>query len=155
MVMAIPIAAMLVGQVEGNAWKHASALAAAIVAGLGTTLIALHLLQVTQKYPDLVDMLGRENLNGLMIDTTTLPDGAVVDLVGNAQAFLYQLPMTRLNYKTVFDVDTSDPSKTIVEDWLQGMPTTRFVLIDSEELDRFARTYYKIPSLSPETASSR
>jgi hypothetical protein len=55
----------------------------------------------------------------------------------------------------VFDVDTSDASKSIIDDWLAGMPQTPIVIVNSDELARFAKTYYRIPSLSPETASSR
>jgi hypothetical protein len=80
-----------------------------------------------------------------LVDTQRLPPDATVDLVGDACAFFYQIPMSRLHYKTVFDVDTSDLSKTIVDDWLAGMPPTRFVYIDADELRRFAKTYYGIP----------
>jgi hypothetical protein len=155
MVMAIPLAALLIGQMEGEAWKIAGGLAAAIVAGLGTTLVGLKLGGIIHRYPDLRELLGRENLNGLLIDTRTLPPDEPVDLVGDAKAFLYPLPMTRLHYKTVFDVDTSDASKSIIDDWLAGMPQTPIVIVNSDELARFAKTYYRIPSLSPETASSR
>jgi hypothetical protein len=155
MVMAIPIAAMLVGQMNGEKWKIVGGLAAAILAGLGTTLVGLQLGGLIHKYPDLRDTLGRENLNGLMIDTRTLPPDVPVDLVGNAQAFLFQIPMSRLNYKTVFDVDTSDPSNSVIEDWLAGMPKTPIVIVDSGELGRFAKTYYNIPSLSPASDSGK
>ena len=54
--------------------------------------------------------------------------------------------MSRLHYKTVFDVDTSDPNQSIDRAWLAGMPKNAVVWRDNEELKRFARTYYGIKS---------
>jgi len=79
-----------------------------------------------------------------LLDTRRLIDGQSVDLVGDASAFWYQIPMSRLNYKTVFDVDTSDPNQSIDQAWLAGMPKDAAVWPDHEELKRFARTYYGI-----------
>jgi hypothetical protein len=42
----------------------------------------------------------------------------------------------------VFDVDTSDPAKTIDQDWLAGMPKDAVIWRDDDEMKRFARTYY-------------
>ena len=39
------------------------------------------------------------------IDPASLPTDASVVLIGDARAFLYGVPMSRLHYKTVFDVD--------------------------------------------------
>jgi hypothetical protein len=73
-----------------------------------------------------------------------LKDDQSVDLVGDAAAFWYQIPMSRLHYKTVFDVDTSDPKQSIEQAWLAGMPKDALIWPDMDELKRFARTYYGI-----------
>lgn len=78
--------------------------------------------------------------------TRTLP----MNLVGDAKAFWFTMPPGKIHYKTVFDVDTSDPSKDVYEAWLAGMPNDTFVVIDREELDRFHRTYYGMPKLPGE-----
>jgi hypothetical protein len=156
MVMAIPIAAILVAHANARGWKITVGLAAAGLLGMATTVIALRLQIYLHVDRDVGSIIGHEDLNWMKTtDTTRLPRDLPVDLVGDARAFLYQIPMSRLNYKTVFDVDTSDPSETIVQDWLVGMPPTPTVLIDDGELARFAGTYYKIPSLSPDAGPSR
>ncbi|MGA3068264.1 MAG: hypothetical protein ABSF29_15575 [Tepidisphaeraceae bacterium] len=155
MVLAIPIAAILIAQVDGRAWKTTASLAAVMMLGLGTTLIALRLSRYLDVDRNQVTLIGRENLNGMrMLDVTQLPKDAQVDLVGDACAFFYQIPMSRLHYKTVFDVDTSDPSKTIIDDWLAGMPPTKYVDIDAAELNRLAKTYYNLPPLSSSSEPS-
>ena len=88
-------------------------------------------------------LIGRENLEGFrLLDTRQLTDGQSVDLVGDASAFWYQIPMSRLHYKTVFDVDTSDPSQSIEQAWLAGMPSDAVVWKDPQELKRLERTYF-------------
>jgi hypothetical protein len=148
MVMAIPIIALLISQVDLPGWKIFSATAAVALIAYGTTAIGLKLQSVMHRAPDLVELIGHEN-----IELHPFAGNDPVDLVGDAGAFWYRIPMTRLHYKTVFDVDTSDVNKTIVQDWLEGMPATPNVKIDPGELDRFARTYYGIPSLAGESSS--
>jgi len=97
-------------------------------------------------------ILGRMSLMGFV-----QPDGITsqtrLDLVGGVQPFLYQLPMTRLSYRTVFDVDSSGADKSVIADWLAGQDAPqadRLVVIDPAELDRLSRTYYGIPKLTEE-----
>jgi hypothetical protein len=143
MVIVIPIIALLIVQVDFPGWKiFCSAVAVALIV-FATAAIGLKLQSISRRAPDLAQLIGREN-----IELHPFPGNDPVDLVGDATAFWYRIPMTRLHYKTVFDVDTSDPHKTIVQDWLAGMPPTPDVEIDPGELDRFARTYYGIPPLA-------
>jgi len=73
-----------------------------------------------------------------------VPPDATLVLVGDAKAFYYQRPMSRLRYRTVFDV-TDDA------DWLMAWagPTARdanaTVLVDPSEVSRFERTYRRLP----------
>ena len=92
-------------------------------------------------------LIGRENFEGYrLLDTRQLQDDQSLDLVGDACAFWYQIPMSRLNYKTVFDVDTSEANQSILQAWLAGMPKNAVVWTDHGESKRFARTYYGIKS---------
>jgi hypothetical protein len=151
MVIAIPIAALLIGQFQGRQWMGVAAVAAIAIACFSDVRISLKLWRFLQLDRQLaaangVGILGRENLAGFRsLDTRNLRPDASVDLIGDACAFWYQIPMTRLHYKTVFDVDTSDPNKSIIDDWLAGMPRDALKWPDVEELRRFARTYYGIP----------
>ncbi|MDB5331672.1 MAG: hypothetical protein JWP03_2823 [Phycisphaerales bacterium] len=87
-----------------------------------------------------------EAIEGMPVDTKLI-------LVGEGRAFWYQIPMSRLRYKTVFDADTSG-GKGLVEAWA-GPAADRggaWLLIEPEELKRFARTYPPIPPVPPEIA---
>jgi hypothetical protein len=150
-VPAIPIAAMLIGRLRRD-W----------IVGLICLLLACDVWYVGPKlgrYLSLdrqlaekngAGMLGLQNLTGLR-GPASVPPEAHLDLVGDAEAFWYTQPMSQLSYRTVFDVDTSDPNKSIVEDWLghssAPMPD-HIIVIDPSELARFSRTYYAIPPLS-------
>jgi hypothetical protein len=78
-----------------------------------------------------------------------LPDDAPVALVGEAKAFLYQIPMKRLRYRTVFDIDDSNGKSFL--DAAAGPPQPEQVLvIDPNELRRFQETYPPFPKVPPE-----
>jgi len=66
-------------------------------------------------------------------------------LVGDATAFKYPIPMNRLHYRTVFDVDVK-PGQSIIDAWLAGASDANTIIIDPEELTRFSHTYYGIPA---------
>jgi hypothetical protein len=149
MVIAIPIVALMVARIDARAWTK---LAAAAVVGMAALSVGV----LTQKmWRDLemdhtkVALIGRENLEGFrLFDTRQLKDGQSLDLIGDAGAFWYQIPMSQLHYKTVFDVDTSDRTKTIDQDWLAGMPKDAVVWKDQDEMKRFARTYFRMKDAS-------
>jgi len=142
MVMAIPICAMLIGQITDWRWLAVQTLSLIAMCGISTTLIFMKLPRAP--------VICVANLDGLgAMSVADLPAGANVDLVGDAQIFWYQIPMDRLHYKTVFDVDTSDPAKSIIDDWLKGMPRDALMFIDRNSLRRFAATYWQIPPLPP------
>jgi hypothetical protein len=145
MVMAIPIIALMLAQIEGRAWWPLCAAAGLAMAVLSTVMLVEKMGRYLQMDHNQAALIGRENLDGFrLLDTRQLADGQSVDLVGDACAFWYQIPMSRLNYKTVFDVDTSDPTQSIDQAWLAGMPRDAVVWRDAPELKRFARTYYGI-----------
>jgi MFS family permease len=158
MVIAIPIIALMIAQSERREWFWVCTLTAVgmiCYCGVTVTMKLERSLALDRRLVSAngVGILGRQNFEGFrLLDIKSLRPGASVDLVGDSCAFLYQIPMTRLHYKTVFDVDTSDRSKSIVQDWLAGMPRDALPWLDasgSADLARFAKTYYAIPPLPP------
>ncbi|HEY1922504.1 MAG TPA: hypothetical protein VGG44_07035, partial [Tepidisphaeraceae bacterium] len=143
MVIVIPITALLVAQCEEI--SSLSVVIAVVMSCLSVTMLIQKMGKFLKMDHDTGAMIGRENLEGFrLLDTRELKDEKAVDLVGDASVFWYQIPMSRLHYKTVFDVDTSDPKQTIEQAWLEGMPTDALIWPDLAELKRFARTYYGI-----------
>jgi hypothetical protein len=150
---AIPVAALLIAEAR---WPKI-ALAALICVLLGWQLVPVvsHLSQFLELDRRQVDIggfgiLGRQNLEGIH-GPDMLPENGTIDLVGDAEVFFYQIPMKRLGYRTVFDVDSSDGSKTLVEDWLGGSSAPRAgrrIVIDPGELERLSRTYFGLPKLT-------
>ena len=69
-------------------------------------------------------------------------DGDATDV--DAKAFGYQRPMSRLRYRTVFDVAPGDNWLT---SWIgESSPSPgSVILVDPGELSRFARTYRALP----------
>jgi hypothetical protein len=150
----------MIVQCDDPRWLGGCAAMAVAVALFSGQMLMLKLkpyLQIDRDFnrQDHIGVIGRQNLQWVrLFDARKLPDDLSLDLVGDASPFLYQLPMTRLNYKTVFDVDTTDKWKSIIEDWLAGMPPKAQVFIDPTELRRLADAYYDIPPL-PAPATSR
>ncbi len=64
-------------------------------------------------------------------------------MIGDAQPFLYQIPASRIEYRTVFDVNIP-PGQNVIDGWLgQSVADLRrnhFVLINISELARLAGT---------------
>jgi len=78
---------------------------------------------------------------------------ATLILVGDARAFWYPIPMSRLRYKTVFDV-AGAPGENLVDAWTDSLGDRRraWIWIDPLELERFSRTYHPLPPLPSELA---
>lgn len=76
-----------------------------------------------------------------------LESDAPVILVGDAAAFLYPIPSSRLYYRTVFDVPADAPDA--VNAWLAGIDPAivkkAWKIISPSELERFHKTYHHIP----------
>jgi hypothetical protein len=142
----IPILALMIAAVKSRPWIALCACAAVVL----SCFTAIKLVNKLDRYLEIdhtgTVLIGRENLEGFrLLDTRRLGDRHV-DLVGDACAFWYQIPMSQLHYKTVFDVDTSNRNQSIEQAWLAGMPKDAVIWRDEDELKRFARTYYGIPS---------
>jgi hypothetical protein len=102
-------------------------------------------------------LLGNEDLHYFTAEAIEgMPPDTKLILVGEGRAFWYQIPMARLRYKTVFDADTSG-GKGLLEAWA-GPAANRggaWLLIEPEELKRFARTYPPIPPVPPDIACEK
>ena len=134
-VLAIPVLAMLVARIETPILRWAALCGMLFQAATG--LLNLH------------SEIGNRLEYCLPMDTYPTPSDAAkaIDaghdlcLIGEAKAFAYEMPMSRLHYRTVFDVDLHgrDPVDAWFDGWLRKDGTT--ILIDYPELHRFARTY--------------
>lgn len=143
-VLAIPIMALLLGCMEARLlkWLIAPMVISALVAA-----VFLHL----NFYPSSTSIgldsptLLRSIVYPPQVNQAVAAQKPIV-LVGDAKAFWFDIPMSRLHYRTVFDVDTSNGRSTIAA-WMQGTKdlTDANVIVDPGELDRFSRTYVGIP----------
>jgi hypothetical protein len=150
-VLAIPIAAIAVVLVADRKWLFlAGPLAVVIlIVGFATTYDRLWGIQTSMKNRSNVDLMATVGFTGIdrtaEIDQSSpgLPSKTMlVVLMGDAQAFMYQMPMSRLHYRTVFDLDTSK-GVGVREAYLAGVPNNldRFVWVSFGELWRYERTY--------------
>jgi hypothetical protein len=79
-----------------------------------------------------------------------LPQDATLVLIGDARAYWYHRPMSRLRYRTVFDVDTGGTA-SVIDAWCgRNKGAADVLLVDPLELQRFARTYWHLPPLPAE-----
>jgi hypothetical protein len=149
-VLAIPVAALLVAQVHGRAAVAAGAAAAVVLALVGIGVMHQRTAQFLGE-KRLAQVLGYERLSDFMVPPVAkdVPADATLALVGDAKAFCYQRPMSRLRYRTVFDVP---PGDDWLAAWLGAAPLDEktVILVDPGELGRFARTYRGLPTVPPE-----
>jgi hypothetical protein len=148
LVMLIPIAAIAIGRVQwGRAWP----------AGVALLLVAA-VLAWSKVIPELTRqpaVIGVEDLSQLLPpELSAQRDGHMqIGLVGDAQAFLYQIPLSRMHYRAVFNLHTGtdDP----VQAWLGTEPIGNpnwLLMINPTEIERLHDTYYGVPALPPDWA---
>jgi len=162
--LALPIAALLMAQI----WQletisraaqaiRASTTAIVVIASIfSAVLLNGNLLsRLYSRELPLAPMLGADDFTWLMPKAfDQVPADAPIILIGDARAFWYPIPMSRLRYRTVFDADTSN-GRGLLDAWA-GPPQDRrnaWLWIDPEELKRFARTYQPCPPVPPEIAA--
>jgi hypothetical protein len=151
LVLSIPIGAFAIGLVRNRTAGRAMAVIVVVSSLLGLGMIGARVIKLHQA----VQLAAMEDLSIITpLSQRALRPGERVILVGDARAFLYQIPMSQLAYRTVFDVD-ADEGDTAVDAWMRGVeiiPGGTLVVIDPFELRRFARTYWMIPPLPPDMA---
>jgi hypothetical protein len=150
-VLAIPVAAVLVAMIEGRSARIAVAAVLVLGGVLGYVnvlakwaAVDLSVSRQTQGV-HITDMLGYRDLDRTPDDARdAVAAGQHICLIGDAAVFFYRVPMLQLHYRTVFDV-VVNPAQSIIDAWAEGAPPNARRIINRDELDRFARTYYGIP----------
>lgn len=155
-VLAIPIAAMLIGLIEGKIPQRIMMAVIAISAVFGFASLAARWNELDDSFAARTGGTVRLNqLLGLSLDRwemnghEPLREDQTLVLVGDAEAFLYQTPMKQLRYRTVFDADTAG-DRSVIDAWTEGTDELpgRVILVDPGSLQRFHDTYFAIPPLS-------
>ncbi|HRK31484.1 MAG TPA: hypothetical protein PLD59_10435 [Tepidisphaeraceae bacterium] len=72
-----------------------------------------------------------------------------VGLVGDARAFWWPIESKRLHYRTVFDVERRE-GESLIDAWARGWPAGAIIVVDPNELRRFARTYWGLGEVPEE-----
>jgi hypothetical protein len=146
-VLAIPIAALLIAQLDAPRLRIAAVTLVALQAMISLSLIFAKLAPTVAVFRD-ASGFGITNLDFMVLPETTeaIAAGVPLDLVGDAKAFVYQMPMAKLRYRTVFDVK-AEPNQTAMDAWLGSPREGAAILVDPGEVRRLSRTYYAIPSL--------
>jgi hypothetical protein len=135
-VLAIPIAAMLIGQVDDLRLQL-------VTIGGAITSAIIGIVMLAPRISNVAGAIGSENVQSILpqVVTDALDSGRPIALAGDAKAFWYQIPMSRLTYRTVFDVDVQ-PGESLIDAWTRGVPEHAIVVVDPNELSRLSRTYY-------------
>ena len=162
--LALPIAALLVAQfwhletlARAGHTIRATTMAIVVIASIFSAVLLNGdlLSRLYSRELPLAPMLGADDFTWLMPKAfDQVPADALIILVGDARAFWYPIPMSRLRYRTIFDADTSN-GRGLLDAWA-GPPQDRrnaWLWIDPEELKRFSRTYQPCPPVPPEIAA--
>lgn len=151
-VLAVPIAAILIAQFARNrVIFHIAAVATVL---LGIVAAGGSLMQAGPRVEQLaqISAFGLRDLSFLTPQPELIENQTNIALVGDARAFVYQVPMHNLYYRTVFDVNAV-PGETAEQAWLGASVrqaiSDYYLLISPAELRRFHQTYLGIPELSP------
>jgi hypothetical protein len=116
-------------------------------------IVTLNLQFLTKVRRDAIVLLGTDDLSDLtpINAIQTIPANAKIALVGDARTFLYQIPMSRLTYSTIFDANT-EANPNVIEAFAGPKPAgqKQWLLIDPDELKRFEKTYQPFPPLPAE-----
>jgi hypothetical protein len=140
-VLSIPMVAIGAGLVELVWWRW-------VVVGAAGVAIAVSLTHLVPRVMRFSPLLGLEDYRLILPDALSseiLDSGRPIVLAGDAQAFRYPVPMSRLRYRTVFDVDAR-PGQSVIDAWIdEDVPDDAVIIVDPESLRRFAQTYWGIP----------
>jgi hypothetical protein len=153
-IFGVPIAGLLIAQVP---WRRAGALVGAgiVVLAAVVSFAGIHQTVAGKLFGQKLNLvIGVENLSGLSVreELAEVVEGTTpIALIGDARVFLYSGPMSRITYRTVFDVD-AQPGESVIDAWARGAPADAVRVVDPNELKRFHGTYRGIPALAPEFA---
>jgi hypothetical protein len=158
-VLAIPVAALSLAlwQYRWQQWETTAVAALVLVQFCVGNFLTFRKFNERVAPLRSVGLLGYEDFKPMLSDQAqdliSRDDAPSIALVGDARAFLYQVPMSRLFYRTVFDVNVK-PSESSEQAWTEGAPASAQRIVDTNELERFSKTYYAVP-LTPTTSPAR
>jgi hypothetical protein len=153
---AIPLAAVSIALLQQRWQCYLAAAIALAVTIAGLTIVAGAFADKVSPLCS-AQVLGIESFKGILpqdVEDAMAATSAPIALVGDAKAFLYQVPTARLRYRTVFDVDVQ-PDQSIVAAWLGNQEVAPLVIVDPMELERFSKTYFGIPPLGADVPGPR
>lgn len=154
-VLAVPCVAIALGLLDAKPIRVALAAIMPIAAMVGLALVMQRWNELAQSFATrtnglaMTSLLGFEKFNRLdMLGLPPLQTDQTLYLIGDAEAWMYQVPMKQLRYRTVFDVRTDDES-SILEAWSRDWPMdgSSLIAVDPGSLARFHDTYRGIPQL--------
>ena len=154
LVMLIPILAISIGRCEWHrAWPVGIVLVL-VAAGVGWSYTFSELSRSTNPPPFQGEsqpaLMGMKDLTFMkppdLIEAINLNPRLQVALIGDAQAFLYQVPLSQLHYRSVFNVTTgtSEPIDAWIGPQVRGNPNW-FLVVNPMEISRLHSTYESIP----------
>ena len=152
----VPIAAIALAAVEWGRFKPAGVILAIVAAACG-------LIAVTVTLHEQIGPIAENHLFGVdKLDFELVEDvhkldpagGKSVAMIGDAGAFLVQLPMSQLRYRCVFDLPAgvTDPIEAWAGPGVHGNPGW-LLSVHPSEIDRLHETYLYTPALPPALAS--
>lgn len=153
-VPAIPVAALLVGTARGRFGR--------LISTVGAAAMLLACVLFVGPQLSTFAALGRAGFFGVTDLSFIQPPGLSraaagntrpVVLAGSSQAFLYQIPMSRLHYRTVFDLPSDAPDALAA--WVDPMLKDPILVIDPAEIARLHATYKYVPPLDESTPGPR
>jgi hypothetical protein len=154
-ILGVPIAGMLLAMMPWGRRAARVVVSVVVLAAAAVGYTRLHETLTGRPHAaELMALIGYEDLSNLAVPqpfADAIGKGGPVALVGDARAFVYTIPMNRLHYRTVFDVDAK-PGESVIDAWAAGAPPDAALLVDPAELSRFNRTYRGIPPLTGEFA---
>ncbi|MBV8781625.1 MAG: hypothetical protein JO353_09525 [Phycisphaerae bacterium] len=147
-ILAIPLAGLLIGSMEAKPMR--SAIVVLLIALIGFVSVIKKLASMDDR---VFQLIGLEDLRGFTpLADQKIPENSSVHLIGDARAFLYSIPIDRLHYRTIFDVNDVN-GEPIDLAWNKGWGESDFRVIDPGELERFAKTYWGVPAPTPAVSS--
>jgi hypothetical protein len=157
-ILGIPLAGVMLAMGPWDARAMRVGVAAVVFAAAAIGFARLHATLTGRPHAsELMALIGYEDLSRIGVPqpfADAIAKGGPVALVGDARAFVYTIPMSRLHYRTVFDIDAK-PGESVIATWAEGAPPDATLLVDPNELRRFNQTYYGIPELPTELRDAR
>jgi hypothetical protein len=147
-VLLIPWGAMLIAIACAPKFRMISLGGGLVIACIGAVVLIQKINMAEKRF----NYFGLTDFTGLTPLGEQKPGpGEPVVLIGDANAFFYQIPASQLHYRTVFDVNVKD-GQSIIDAWRGDAPSGSGTIdiINPSELLRFSKTYWKIPAPPPD-----